>query len=271
MKLYYANSNLKDAQVVILGIPYDRTSSFLAGSKFGPEYIRLCSENIEDYSPYQEKSLYDLEIFDYGDVYFETQEWLNESRKVLGTFESTKKIIALGGEHTITSPMITWCKAIYDKFSVIHLDAHCDLRDEYLGEKVCHATIMRRVSEIVGIENIYQFGIRSGTKEEFDLSRNLHKFNILEPLTSVIKEIKDPIYLTIDVDVLDAGILPAVSTPEPGGISYQELIDSLLLLKNRKIIGADIVEYNPLAASPWASGSTVAEILRELILVVSRK
>ena len=271
MKLYYANSNLKNAQIAILGIPYDRTSSFIPGARFGPEYIRLCSENIEEYSPYQGKSLYDLKIFDYGDIHFETQEWLIESRKVLEIFGSRQKIIVLGGEHTITLPMINWYKASYDRFSVIHFDAHCDLRDEYLGEKVCHSTVMRRVSEVVGIENIFQFGIRSGTKEEFEFGKNLYKFDILKSLTSVINNIDGPIYLSIDIDVVDAGVLPAVSTPEPGGVSYRELIDSLLLLRDKDIVGADIVEYNPLAASPWASGSTVAEVLRELILIVGSK
>jgi agmatinase len=129
---------------------------------------------------------------------------------------------------------------------------------------------MRRASEILGIEKIYQFGIRSGTKEEFNFGKNLHKFRTFEPLSGVVSTIKEPIYISIDVDVLDPGVLPAVSTPEPGGIAYRELIDSLLLLRGKKIIGADIVEYNPLAASPYASGSTVAEILRELILVMAR-
>lgn len=272
MKLYYANSNLKDAQIVILGLPYDRTSSFIPGSRFGPEFIRLCSENIEDYSPYQGKSLFDLKICDLGDFQFSTKDWLSEAQKtVKDIFDSKKYFIFLGGEHTVTLPVIKIFKEKYSNFSMIQFDAHCDLRNEYLGEKICHTTVMRRVSEAADINNIYQFGIRSGTKEEFGLNKNLYKFKVFEHLSSVIDKIKEPIYLSIDTDVLDPGFLPAVSTPEPGGISYQELIDSLLLLKNKNIIGADIVEYNPLAASPYASGSTVAEILRELILILGSK
>jgi agmatinase len=270
MKLYYSNSNYKNADVVILGLPFDKTSSFIPGSRFGPEFIRLCSENIEDYSPYQDKSLLDLKICDLEDLQFTTKDWQLESQKALRDILDIKKqFIFLGGEHTITLPVIKAFKKRYSNFSVIQFDAHCDLRDEYLGEKICHATTMRRVSEILGINNIYQFGIRSGTKEEFEYNKNLCKFKVFEPLSSVINKIKEPIYLSIDTDILDTGVLPAVSTPEPGGISYKELIDSLLLLKNKKIIGADIVEYNPLAATPYASGSTVAEILRELILIVS--
>jgi agmatinase len=270
MKLYYANSPLKDANVVILGLPYDRTVSFIPGTRLGPEYIRICSENIEEYSPYQEKSLSEVKIHDAGDVYFETQDWQSEVHKALGSIGNAQRLIALGGEHTITLPIISWLNKKKIEFSIIHFDAHCDLRDTYLNEKICHATVMRRVSEIVSIDKIYQFGIRSGTKEEFAYGKNLSKFNVYEYMAEVLVSIKEPLYISIDVDVLDPGVVPGVGTPEPGGISYKELIDSLLLLKNKQVIGADIVEYNPLAASPWQSGSTVAEILRELILVITQ-
>jgi agmatinase len=268
MKLYYANSKLKEAQIIIIGLPYDKTSSFLPGSRFGPEYIRICSENIEDYSPYQDKSLLDQKICDLNDLQFHTENWLLEIEKeVEKIFSTEKNFIFLGGEHTITVPIVKALKSKCQNFSVVQFDAHCDLLDEYLGEKMCHAATVRRISDVIGIDNIYQFGIRSGTKEEFSCNKRIFKFKVLEPLSKVFNEIKEPIYLTIDVDVLDPGVLQAVSTPEPGGISYRELIDSLILLQNKRIIGADIVEYNPLAASPYASGSTVAEILRELILL----
>jgi agmatinase len=267
MKLYYANASAQDAKVIVLGLPYDRTVSFMPGTRYGPEYIRMCTENIEEYSPYQNKSLEDLAIHDAGDMHFETQDWIIESRKKLDAFRKDQMVIALGGEHTVTLPSITYCKEQYGKFAVVHFDAHCDLRDEYLGEKICHATVMRRVAEVIGMDNLYQFGIRSGTKEEFSCNKNIYRFNAYEHLPDVLSVIDTPIYVSIDIDVLDPGIVPAVGTPEPGGISYKELIDSLLLLENKQIIGADIVEYNPLAGSPWASGCTAAEVLRELILL----
>ncbi len=270
MKLYYANSSLEQAQVLVLGLPYDRTSSFIPGSRFGPQYIRQCSDNIEDYSPYQDKSLNDLKICDQGDIEFYGEDWLGQIEKeVAGLCSPNKLPVFLGGEHTITPHIVSAMKRGFGDFSLVQLDAHCDLRDEYLGERDCHATAMRRASEILGIDNVFQFGIRSGTKDEFGFGKNVHKFKTFEPLSKLIMTIKKPLYVSIDVDVLDPGILPAVSTPEPGGILYQELIDSLLLLRNKNIIAADIVEYNPLAASPYASGSTVAEILRELILVMA--
>jgi agmatinase len=269
MKLEYAQTDLENADIVILGVPFDKTSSFIPGSRFGPRSIRQCAENIEEYSVYQDRSLLDLKICDLEDLQFTSENWILEIEKAVENILSHKKsFVFLGGEHTITYPISKAFKKKYSAFSVIQLDAHCDLRNEYLGEKVCHASAMRRVSEVIGIENIYQFGIRSGTKEEFKFNKNIFKFNVYENLSSIISKIKEPIYFTLDVDVLDPGVLPAVSTPEPGGISYKELIDSLLLLRNKKIIGADIVELNPLAAPQYASGSTAAEILREVILLL---
>lgn len=268
MKLYYAGSSFEEADIVITGIPYDQTSSFLPGSKYGPEFIRFCSENIEDYSPYQDKSMNALKICDLDDLTFDMDNWFEVvEQKVKQMYDKEKFFIFLGGEHTISMPIIKALKGIYSDLAVIQFDAHCDLRDEYQGKKMCHASVMRRVSEMIGVDHLYQFGIRSGTKEEFAFGRNIYKFEVFKQLSSIIMQIKGPVYLSIDVDVLDPGVLPAVSTPEPGGISYQELIKALLLLNDKKLIGADIVEYNPLTASPYASGSTVAEILREMVLV----
>ncbi len=272
MKLYYALAAYEDADFVVVGLPYDRTSSFIPGSRFGPEFIRICSENVEAYSPYQEKSLSRLKICDFGDVSFSTKDWMQEVQQTLEKImDRNKRFIFLGGEHTVTLPVIKEFKKVYTDFSIIQFDAHCDLRDEYCGERICHATVMRRLSELVGFDRIYQFGIRSGIEEEFRLHGEIHKFDIYKQLSSSIDQIKEPIYLSIDADVLNPGFVPAVSTPEPGGVTYWELVDSLLLLKDKDVIGADIVEYNPLAASPYASGSTVAEVLRELILVTASK
>ncbi len=270
MKLYYANSSFEDADIVIKGLPYDRTSSFIPGSRFGPQYIRQCAENVEDFSPYQNKTLCDLKICDLGDIQFHGEDWLGQIEKEVGSiYDPKKSMIFLGGEHTVTPPVIRAIKKKHKVFSLVQFDAHCDLRDEYLGEKNCHASAMRRAIDTLGADHVYQVGIRSGTKEEFASGKNLYKFQAYEPLSKIIDGIAEPVYISIDIDVLDPGVMPAVSTPEPGGIAYRELIDSLMLFKDKKIVGADIVEYNPLAASPYASGSTAAEVLRELILVMA--
>lgn len=271
MKLYYATSSFEDADIVVKGLPYDRTSSFIPGSRFGPQYLRQCADNVEDYSPYQDKSLFDLKICDLGDIQFHGKDWLLQIEKeVSRIYEKEKKYVFLGGEHTITPPIIRAIRKTYGRFSLVQFDAHCDLRDEFLGEKKCHATAMRRAIDVLDANSIYQFGIRSGTQEEFKSGKNLYKYDVFEPLKKVINSIEGPIYISIDIDVLDPGVMPAVSTPEPGGIAYRELIDSLLLFKDKELVGADIVEYNPLSASPYASGSTAAETLRELILVMAR-
>lgn len=271
MKLYYANSTLAEARVVVLGVPYDRTSSFIPGSRFGPQFIRQCANNIEDYSPYQDRTLGDLAICDLGDIQFDGKDWLAQvEAEVSSVFDGRRRPVFLGGEHTVTPQIV---RAIHKKagdFTLVQFDAHCDLRDDYLGEKDCHATAMRRSIDVLGIDRVYQFGIRSGTREEFQAGKHLFKYKAFEPLSKIVDRIAGPVYITIDIDVLDPGVMPAVSTPEPGGISYRELIDSLLLFRGRPVIGADIVEYNPLAAPPYASGSTAAEVLRELILVMIR-
>mgnify|MGYP001028480613 CR=1 FL=1 len=271
MIIEYANSDLKNADVVIIGFPYDRTSSFIPGSRFGPRYIRMCTENIEWFSPYQNRSLESVKIADLDDYEFETDDQLKEmEEKTFELYKKGKKVIFLGGEHTISFPIVKGINRVVKRFSIIHFDAHADLRENYHGERYSHAAAMRRAGDIIGLNNIYQFGIRSGTKEEFFLKKNLFRFSAFLPLKKVIHKIPDPLYVTIDLDVIDPSQMPAVATPEPNGITIKELIDSLLLLKNRKIIGADIVEYNPLATSPYASGSAAAVILRELILIMRK-
>lgn len=269
MIIEYSNSGLKDADVVLIGFPYDRTSSFIPGSRFGPRYIRICTENIEWFSPYQNRSVDSLKICDLDDYEFNTEDQIKEmEEKAFELYTKGKTVIFLGGEHTISFPIINGIHKIIKNFSVIHFDAHADLRNDYHGERISHATVMRRVADVIGLENIYQFGIRSGAEDEFKRKKNFYPFEVVRPLKRVIDKIPDPIYLTIDVDVLDPSQCPAVATPEPGGISFRELIEGAMLLKKRRIIGADIVEYNPLSTSPWTSGSLVADLLREMILVM---
>lgn len=269
MSCYYATANYPEADLVIRGVPYDRTSSFIPGSRFGPAYIRQSTDNVEDYSPYQDRSVLDLRICDGGDLVFQTRDHLTEiEQDAARIIEDGKTGVFLGGEHTVTYPLVKAAARRHDRLSVIHFDAHGDLRDTYRDEKISHATALRRVSEVVGMERIYQLGIRSGPREEFGMNQNLFRFAAYEPLKKVLTTIKDPLYVTIDVDVLDPGVMPCVATPEPGGISFRELLDSLLLLRGRKIVSADIVEYNPLTAAPYPSGSTVAVLLRELLLVI---
>lgn len=273
MGFYFANSDLKSAEVLILGIGYDKTSSYLSGSRFAPNLIREGAENIETYSLYQKRDLNEIKICDLGNFIFQNErpeEFIKEVKNLIKDYLSKeKKMVIIGGEHTITYPIVMAFKEYYENLAVIIFDAHSDLRDEFLGERYCHATISKRILELVGQENLYQFGIRSLTKECIEKNKNLYLLKIEEPLKKIISSLKNKkIYLSLDFDVLDMGILPAVQTPVPGGISFLELISSFSLLKNLEIVGADLVEFSPILNNPFIYASLCAEILREVILII---
>ncbi len=276
MALYFATADYKEAKVCILGIGLDRTGSFQPGLRFAPNQIRLAMENIESYSPYQNRDLAELKVSDLGDLemtYENMETTLTQiERKVHEINDQGKKLVVLGGEHTVTIPIVKVLKGFYPDLRVVQFDAHADLRDRYLGERFCHATVMRRVVELVGNERVFQLGIRSQAREELGINRNLFPLEIKKHIATVKKKIgRAPVYLTIDVDVLECGLMPAVGTPEPGGVLYTELRQALVALRDLNWVGADIVEYNPAAAPQLAYGCMVASLLRETILVITSK
>jgi agmatinase len=273
---FFSATSIDDAEIVLIGIPYDGTVSFRPGSRFGPQAIRNVLDGIESYSPYQELDMADYDIFDYGDI----ELCFGNTERVLKTIKDTveplykdgKKVLAIGGEHLVTLPLVQAALCVHETINIIQFDAHVDMRDDYLGEKLSHACVMRRVGELVGFANIYQFGIRSGTKEEWEFSRNysnIFPFNI-DAFCDVIKSFgpKDPIYLTIDIDVLDPSYLPGTGTPEPCGISTRELISAIGALQGKNIIGADIVELSPDYDPAGISSITASHIVREVTLIL---
>ncbi|MGL5329702.1 MAG: agmatinase, partial [Peptostreptococcaceae bacterium] len=182
----------------------------------------------------------------------------------------------IGGEHLVTLPAF---KAVHDKYNdicVLHFDAHTDLREVYNNNKNSHATVIKRIWDIIGDNRIYQFGIRSGTKEEFDFALK-EKHTYMECFTiDTFGEILNSldgknVYLTIDLDVLDPSIFPGTGTPEPGGVTYKEFEKIFKLLLNSKInlVGCDIVELSPDYDNTNVSTITACKILRELSLVVA--
>ncbi len=273
MKFYCANSDFKKSSIVLAGVPYDGTSSFRPGSRFGPEAAREASYAIESYSPYQNKDLRDVKICDIGDLplSFGDKE-LNFN--IIESFadkiiHKRKKLVCIGGEHLISYPIIKSFKKKYKSLCVVHIDAHSDLIDSYRGEKFSHATVMRRVAEIVGFENLYQLGIRSLNKTDTLLpfrDTNMHLFNLNKAEEYIEKIRALPIYLSLDLDVLDPSVLPGTGTPEPGGVTYKELLSCLLLFKNLNIVGADMVELSPHYDLSGVSSITAAAILREIFL-----
>lgn len=269
------SGNYIKSDIVIFGIPFDGTVSNKPGARFGPEAIRHEMNNLETYSPYQGKDLLDYNICDLGNLSLpignthKTLEIIeNEVNDIL---KDDKKIIVLGGEHLVTFPII---KAYTNKFPdihVLHFDAHTDLRENYFEEKLSHATVMRRVYGQLKKNQLWQFGIRSGTKEEFDFAdthTNIYKFN-LNGIKDAIKTIKSkPVYISIDLDVLDPSIFPGTGTPEAGGIDFNELLDGLLLLANLNVVGGDLVELSPHYDNSGVSTAVACKILRELLLVI---
>lgn len=265
-----------DAEIVLFGAPFDSTTSFRPGTRFGPKAIRSDSFGIETYSPYQDKDLTDKLIFDSGDIELpmgSSQMTVDMITERTETILSDGKIpFMIGGEHLITLGAF---KAVHEKFNdicIVHFDAHADLRDDYLGVKLSHACVMHRCHDIVGDGRIFQFGIRSGDKEEFIWGKdrvitNKFNFNTLDP---VIKHIKNkPVYFTLDLDVLDPSVFSGTGTPEAGGVTFNELLDAVIkVCSELNIVAADICELAPNYDQSGVSTAVACKILREILLAI---
>lgn len=280
MKLPFIETNYISASVsfekskgVILGCPYDGSASFRPGARFGPAAIRRASWGIETFSPYFQKDLSQCSIHDMGDLELplgEKKISLGLIRNGLGKILSEKKFpILLGGDHLITLPIIEEILTVYPRLHLLQIDAHTDLREDYLGEPLSHSTVMRKVVDHLGEGRLFQIGIRSGTEEEFKLARQMKSIVPLDPgsLSSMIKRLRSqPVYITFDLDVIDPSLMPGVGTPEPGGLTFQEFILLLKKLQALRVVGFDIVELTPDYDPTQVSSVTASVILREMIL-----
>ncbi len=258
----------------ILGVPLDITSTYRSGSDQAPEMIRLSSDSIESYCPYLDRDLSDYPFCDLGDLELKglsMSEKLTEIRTRVAEILQLGGIpLCIGGEHTVTLPIIEALKKRHDQFLVLHLDAHSDLRDSYEGARINHSTVMRRVVEIVGHENLIQLGIRSGTREEFAWIRNhgaLRSFRPGHEKTLLAGIGGRPVYLTLDLDILDPSCFPGVGNPEAGGWHYSLMERFLAFLVNIDLIGVDVVELMPEIDKSELSSITAAKIIRSLLLV----
>jgi len=268
-----AKTPLKEAVAVILGCPYDGSASFRPGARFGPSAIRKASWGIETFSPYFQKDLTRCSIHDMGDLELplgEKKISLSLIQKALRQILSRKKFpILLGGDHLITLPIVEELSSKHPDLHLIHIDAHTDLRKDYLGEALSHSTVMRKVVDHLGEGRLFQIGIRSGTEDEFKLARKWKSIVPNDPrsLRAMVNRLKNlPVYVTLDLDVLDPGLLPGVGTPEPGGFTFQEIISLLKELQTLHVIGFDMVELTPDYDPTGISSVTASVILREMIL-----
>lgn len=267
------NSSYGEADIVLFGSPFDGTASHRPGSRFAPQAIRTEFEGLESYSPYFDCDLDGHPIHDGGDLplYAASTNVLDVLAQINAHVDQLigegKRPFMLGGDHLTTLPAIQAAHAHHPDLCVIHIDAHTDLADTLYGEKISHGTVMRRTWESLGDNRIFQLGIRSGTKEEFIWGAKHTSFNpfTLKAIDHVIDEIGErPVYLTLDVDVLDPSVMPGTGTPEPGGLFFHELLEALQKCQALHLIGADLVELAPHYDPTYVSSIVAAKLVREI-------
>ena len=270
-----SKASFPESQAVILGCPFDGTASFRPGARFGPSAIRRASWGIETYSPYLKQDLSQLRLHDMGDLELplgEKNTSLSMIREAVRRILSAKKFpILLGGDHLISLPAVEQVLKTYPRLHIVHIDAHTDLREEYLGEVFSHSTVMRKTVDRLGKGRLFQIGIRSGTKEEFALAQRMKSIVPANhnSLRAMVKHIgKQPVSVSVDLDVIDPGLLPGVGTPEPGGLTFQGFISILKELQRLHVVGFDLVELTPDYDPTQISSVTASVILREMILTL---
>lgn len=273
------DSAYASARIVLYGAPFDSTTSFRPGARFGPAAMRHESFGLETYSPYQDADLTDCAVFDSGDM----ELCFGSSEAALADIEARaaeiladgKLPLLLGGEHLVTLGAVRAAVKKYPNLHIIHFDAHADLRDDYLGAKLSHACVIRRCHELVGDGRIHQFCIRSGEREEFAFAKEHTKmqkftFDGLEETVAQLKADGTPVYFTIDLDCLDPAVFAGTGTPEAGGVSFVQLLAALRCVCTANVIGADVNELAPMLDASGVSTATACKVLRELLLALHK-
>ena len=273
------DSSYRTASIVLYGAPFDSTTSYRPGARFGPAAMRHESYGLETYSPYQDKDLTDGNVFDSGDL----ELCFGSSESALVDIESRaaeilrdgKLPLLLGGEHLVTLGAVRAAVRKYPDLHIVHFDAHADLRDDYLGAQLSHACVLRRCHDLIGDGRIHQFCIRSGEREEFQFAArhtDMHRFDFtgLAELTDWLCQTRVPVYLTIDLDCLDPSCFPGTGTPEAGGVSFLQLLEAIRTVTKANIVGADLNELAPTLDTTGVSTATACKVLRELLIALDK-
>ena len=270
------DNEFEEAKTVLFGAPFDSTTSYRPGSRFGSSAIRRESYGIESYSPYQDKDLEDIAVFDSGDIELPLGDASLSLQQIeertAAILDAGKRPFLLGGEHLVTLGAF---RAVYQRcpeVNILHFDAHADLRDDYLGVKLSHACVLRRCWELTGDGKIYQFGIRSGDREEWRWGKDhvsTHRFD-LDGLEETLDQLGDtPLYFTLDLDVLDPSVFPGTGTPEPGGVSFDVLRKAVTLVcEKANVIACDVNELSPPCDQSGVSTMAACKIVREMLLAL---
>ena len=274
------DAEFQEASIVLFGAPFDSTTSFRPGARFGPSAMRHESFGLETYSPYQDADLLDYSIMDSGDLelcFGSPEPALAAIEERAGLIlENGKLPLLLGGEHLVTLGSVRAVLKRHPDLHIIHLDAHADLREDYLGNQLSHACVLRRCHDLLGDGRIHQFCIRSGDREEFRFAKehtDMHKFNLdgLDETVEALKKANAPVYFTIDLDCLDPAVFPGTGTPEAGGITFPELLTAIRKTAECNVVGADVNELAPMLDASGVSTATACKVLRELLLAILSK
>lgn len=272
------DATYEESTIVLFGAGYDGTTSYRPGTRFAGQAIRNESYGIETYSLYQDRDLLDMKVFDGGELELpfggpeSPLAMITEFTKTV--LEDGKLPFMIGGEHLVTYGALKAIVTKYPDVSILHFDAHADLRQEYLGQELSHACVMRRCYELLKDGKLYQFGIRSGDREEIAWGRehvNTQFFDFYG-LEDTVNELKGrPVYFTLDLDVLDPSIFPGTGTPEAGGVTFRQLMDALTLVSQCNIVGLDVTELSPVYDQSGVSTAVACKIIRELLLYLGGK
>lgn len=271
-------SDRADSSNILLGVPMDFSASFRPGSRFGPEAVRQVSYNLEEYSLQLGKSLEDMEFYDVGNLLL---PFGNVSRSldiiedaVIHLLDCGQRPFVIGGDHLVTLPILRAFVNYYPGLKLVHIDAHADLRNQYMGESLSHATVVGNAIRSLPLGGVWQFAIRSATREEHAFAKentNFNPFQLLDPLQRVLADLTGPVYVTLDIDAVDPAYAPGTGTPESGGINPAELFAGLELLGQCEVVGFDLVEVAPAYDSSSITAALGAKIIREALLLFGKQ
>jgi agmatinase len=269
-----ARRNPKGCRVALFGVPYDGTTSFRPGTRFGPAAIREVSTGLETYCPQLDRDLEDIAYADIGAVeipYGDPEPVVDAVCHATSTvLAAGMKPLMLGGEHSISSGAVAAVAKQHPDLVLVQLDAHADLRHEWLGARHSHACAMRRCLEVLPSQQLMQIAIRSGTCDEFKELNSSERLISVQDIPNRMSTIRGrPIYLTVDLDWFDPAVMPGTGTPEPGGFIWNDFAAVINELRHHHLMGADVVELAPQLDPSGISSVLAAKVTRSLLLLMT--